>query len=87
MKIKLDDKHYINSDSQCYWISVEVKPENSKPYEKNVSGYCRTFNEAVNSFIESHIRCAEVDDFKSLVETIDDLKRTVEGWEAAVKRC
>ena len=87
MKVKLDDKHYINSDSQCYWISVEVIPEKSKPYEKNVSGYCRAFSEAVGSFIESHIRCADVDDFKSLAETIKELKSTVEGWEVAVKRC
>ena len=32
MKIKLDDKHFLNSDPYCYWITVLVKNEKNPKY-------------------------------------------------------
>ncbi len=56
MKIQLDDKHFLNSDPYCYWITCVVKSKEGKPYEKRVSGYAATFGDAVNSFIEKTIK-------------------------------
>ena len=81
MRIKLDEKHYLISDSQCYWIAVEVNTEDGKKYDKRISGYTRTFAQAVDSLVESHIRCAEIDDLKKLAETIEELKQTVHGLD------
>ncbi len=90
MRIKLDDKHWLNSDSQCYWISMDVEIKEGKNagkvVDRRVSGYSRTFNDAVKSFTEAHVRTAEIDDFAGLVETIEELKKTVEGWEVNLKR-
>lgn len=90
MKIKLDDKHYLNSDDYCYWITKEVVAEKGKNagnvYEKLCSGYTRTFSEAVESFIEKKIKAAQIDDFKKLVKTVNDLKKEVKGWKCAVER-
>ena len=90
MKIRLGEKHWLNSDSQCYWISLDVKIENGhnkgSVVERRVSGWTRTFEEAVDSFIEAHIRTAEIDDYSSLVETINELKRTVESWKVDLVR-
>lgn len=85
MKIRLDEKHWLNSDSQCYWITTEVKITKGNSagnvVERRTSGYTRTFSEAVDSFIESHIRTAEIDDFRKLSKNIGELKKTVKGWK------
>ena len=78
MKIALDEKHFLNSDQYCYWISCLVTSTNKqtgeeKTVERRVSGYARTFSDAVTSFIENRI-C----EFKREVE---QLRKTVQGWE------
>lgn len=55
MKIALDEKHFLNSDQYCYWISCLVTSTNKqtgeeKTVERRVSGYARTFSDAVTSF-------------------------------------
>jgi hypothetical protein len=90
MKIKLDDKHYLNSDEYCYWITVEVITQDGKnagkPYEKRCSGYTATFEQAVDSFIEKKIKASQIEDFKKLVKTIKDLKKEVRGWKSVVEK-
>lgn len=90
MRIQLDDKHWLNGDSQCYWVSglVEISKGKNKGnvVEERLSGYTRTFSEAVDSFIEAGIREAEIDDFGKLAKTIEELKETVEGWGVNLKR-
>ena len=90
MKVKLDDTHYLNSDEYSYWITVEVVTEKGKNagelYERRCSGYTRTFSEAVDSFIEKKLRVAQIEDFKKLVKTVNDLKKEVKGWKCAVER-
>lgn len=90
MRIELDEKHWLNSDAQCYWISGLVKIKKGKTagnvVEQRLSGYTRTFAQAVDSFIEAHLRTAEIDNFAKLAETIEDLKKTVEGWEVNLKK-
>lgn len=90
MRIKLGDKHWLNSDSQSYWITMEVKIKNGKRAgevdERRVSGYTRTFTQAVDSFVEAHLRTAEIDDFRKLAEEVEELKTTVRGWEVNLTR-
>lgn len=89
MKIKLDDKHYLNSDQYCYWITelITGKTDSTrKPYERRCSGYTRTFSEAVDSFIEMKIKGSETSDFTNLVKEIDQLKKQVKKWKCAVER-
>lgn len=88
MRIKLDEKHYLNSDPYCYWISCEVKSENAKKkvYDKRVSGYCTTLESAVHSYIDRQIMSSEAESLKELVEEVRKLKKTVNGWKVALKR-
>jgi len=90
MRIKLDDKHWLNSDPQCYWITKKVKVKKGKTAgtiaEKNVSGYTATFAQAVDSFIEKRIRAAEIASFTELVEEVNNLKKEVRDWKCAVER-
>ena len=90
MRIKLDDKHWLNSDPQCYWITKEVKIKSGKDAgnitEKRVSGYTATFEQAVDSFIERKIKAAEIGNFKELVEVVNGLKKEVRSWKCAVER-
>nr|DAY68081.1 MAG TPA: protein of unknown function (DUF5405) [Caudoviricetes sp.] len=87
MKIKLDDKHYLISDPCCYWIVCEVSSTKGKQktYEKRVSGYCGTFEQAVESFIDKMILSSEADTLKKLKQEIEDLKKTVRGWKVVLK--
>lgn len=81
MRIKLDEKYYLNSDPFCYWISCEVKSEKTnKAYDKRVSGYCQTFEQAVESFINKAIRSSEADTLQHLFEEIAEIKKTVRKW-------
>lgn len=88
MKIKLDDKHYLNSDVYCYWITTVVNrdDEGKKPYEKRVSGYTGTFEQAVDSFIDKRINSLEIEEFHALAKEIGKLKEEVRSWKAAVER-
>ena len=88
MRIKLDEKHYLNSDPYCYWISCEVKSENAKKkvYDKRVSGYCTTLESAVHSYIDRQIMSSEAETLEELAEEVRNLKKTVNGWKVELKR-
>ena len=87
MKIKLDEKHYLNSDQYCYWITCEYVIEKGKGAgtvaERRVSGYRPTFAQAVDTFIEKKIGGAEIDNYKALVEIVEQLKKEVKSWKVA----
>ena len=89
MKIKLDDKHFLNSDPQCYWISckgeVEKGKNAGKVYERRVSGYVATFEQVMESYIENRIRSLECEKLSELKKEIQNLKKTVKGWKGALK--
>ena len=87
MRIKLDEKHYLNSDPYCYWISCEVKSENAKKksYDKRVSGYCSTLEDAVHTYIDRQIPSSEAETLKGLTEDIKKLKKTVKGWKMVLE--
>ena len=84
MKIQLDDKHYLNSDQYCYWITCTQESKNGKPYERRVSGYTDTFSSAVDSYIEKSIIGSESSEIKELCEKIEDLKREIREWKVNI---
>lgn len=90
MRIKLDDKHYLNSDQYCFWITAEYTAErkNGTVYtaERRCSGYTRTFSECVDSFIEKTIGGSEIKRFTDLAKEVEKLKKTVKGWKVVVER-
>lgn len=84
MKIRIGDNHFLNSDAYSCWITAEVQGEDAKkPYEKRVSGYKATFEEAVESFIDRYVGESTAKDFKALVDDINDLKKEVRSWRDA----
>ena len=88
MKIALDEKHWLNSDKYCYWITALVTPgEKSKkktPYEIRVSGYARTFEDAVESYLNKEIRRSEAESLQSLRQDIQKIKEEVRGWKKKI---
>lgn len=84
MKIKLDEKHFLNSDPYCYWITCLVEPSEKsrkkKPYEVRVSGYLPTFEQAVESYIDGRINSSMATNLSKLKEDIRKLKDEVRGW-------
>jgi hypothetical protein len=90
MRIRLDEKHWLNSDKFCYWITEEYKIEEGKNAgniaERRCSGYTPTFEQCVDSFIDRHVRGSEIGDFTKLVRMLRELKKTVRGWKVVVER-
>lgn len=89
MKIKLDDKHYLNSDRFSCWITCEYTPEKKdgtlgKPTERRVSGYYRDFNEVVEDYIDKKINSSEALKISQLSKEIKKLKKTVKDWKVNI---
>ena len=85
MKIKLDDKHILNSDPQCYWITTTVISEDGKEYERRVSGYYVRINDVISSYIDKKIRSSEADDFKALIKEVNALKKQIKSWKPTIE--
>lgn len=82
MKIKLDDIHFLNSDSYSYWITAEYTNKKGTVVERRVSGYCDTFERVVENFIEKKIKSSEAEKISDLKKEIQKLKKTVKGWKS-----
>lgn len=54
MRIKIGERHWLNSDAFCYWITCEYEIREGrnagKTAERRVSGYMPSFEWAVNFF-------------------------------------
>lgn len=62
------------------------KSKSQEPYERRCSGYTRTFEDAVDSYIEKKIKSLEIEDFKNLVKEINKLKKEVRSWKVDLPR-
>lgn len=80
MKIKLDDKHWLNSDRYSYWITSLVDSEKKK-YERRVSGYQPTFGQAVESYIDYMVNESQATSLNKLKQDIQKLKAEVRAWK------
>lgn len=81
MKLKLDDNHYLVSDGYDYWITVESISKNGKPYERRITGYCRTFSQAVDNYIDKRIKTAPEYDITEIRALLIEIKDMISGWE------
>lgn len=82
MKIQIGERIYLNSDSQCYWITQEkeVKRGNNagKLTEKRITGYFRNLTDLLSDIPERKIRECDA-------ETIKELKDVVSSTESLVR--
>ena len=85
MKIKLDEKHTLNSDGLCYWITADVIAKNGRHYERRISGYTATFYQCVENYIEKKFSSSESTDIMQLKNELEELKQEVRGWQDAYK--
>ena len=85
MRIKLDDKHWLNSDAYSCWVTRETLSKGGKKTVRNVSGYYPTLAGAVESYVEKKIKSAEADKISKLNTQLKELKKEVRGWEENLK--
>lgn len=82
MKIQIGERIYLNSDSQCYWITQEkeVKRGNNvgKLTEKRITGYFRNLTDLLSDIPERKIRECDA-------ETMKELKGVVSSTESLVR--
>lgn len=85
MKIQLDEKHFLNTDAYCCYISCLVIPKDKskKPYEIRVGGFHRRLEDAISSFVDSRIRMAgsDVNTLKKLSTEILKIKSDIKKWK------
>lgn len=84
MKIKLDKKHYLISESDCCWIVCETKSKSGKPSERRVSGYVPTFEMAVESYINKKINGSNASEIAQLAKEVEELKEEVKSWKVSL---
>lgn len=82
MKIQIGERIYLDSDSQCYWITQEkeVKRGNNagKLTEKPITGYFRNLTDLLSDIPDRKIRECDA-------ETMKDLKDIVSHAESLVR--
>lgn len=80
----------MNSDKFCYWITCEYEVKEGKNagevYKRRVSGYTPTFEQAVDSYINSHVRSLEAEKITKLADEIKKLKKTVKSWKVVLEK-
>lgn len=81
MKLKLDDKHYLVSDGIDCWITVESISKNGNPYERRVTGYCRSFFQAVDNYIDKRIKTSTKCDITEIRALLIEIKQMISDWE------
>lgn len=77
MKIELDKKHTLYSDSMNIWITRKVmrtkKRSGAKVEEEEViSGYCQDLNHLLNSLKWRKIRGCDVSSIEKLAKVVDE---------------
>lgn len=86
MRIQLDDKYTLCSDTYNVWIA-ELKPndKSGKAYERVVSGYYRRLDDLVCDFIDRRVNESEAESIKALNTEINKLKRRVGHWRKVLE--
>lgn len=87
MRVRLDDTHVLCSDKYCCWAMKEVQKEDgSGTYELRCTGYHRTLEELILSYIDSEILESEAESLKEIVKKIGQLKKEVKAWTKNVSK-
>lgn len=72
MKIKVGT-YILNSDSLNWWITEEYETKSGKTDERMITGYCYTFEKALQTFAERRIGSTEATTFIQLLEALRDI--------------
>lgn len=86
MRIKLGEKHFLNSDKFQFWVTVEVVSENRNVYERNCTGYHRNFEGAIEDFIDRKVKDSDSASLKELMREVEELKNEVRSWKIDIER-
>jgi methionyl-tRNA synthetase len=86
MKIKLGEKHILNSDQFQFWITVEMQSKSGNPYERICTGYHKDFRGAIEDFIDRNVKGSDSTSYKKLFKEVEELKKEVRGWKIDLER-
>lgn len=82
MKIQIGERIYLNSDSQCYWITQEKEVKRGsnagRLTEKRITGYFRNITDLLSDIPDRKIRECDA-------ETMKELKDIVSRTESLVR--
>ena len=84
-KIDIGGGYWLVRDPFCCWVVRKGKTKTGKTYEKRVSGYCATIEDALTSFSVHHTREIDARSIKVLIKEIQSLKSAVKEWAEAVE--
>lgn len=82
MKIKFG-KFILNSDDRNWWITEEHETKSGKTDERMITGYCYTFEKALQTFIERRSGSTEATTFAELLEALENLFEDVKALDEA----
>lgn len=81
MKIALDEKHFLNSDRFCYWLTVikETKA-NGKTYEQIYGGYHKTIPQVLKNYLRTSIKNSEAQSLMQLEKEIERIEKKIDTF-------
>ena len=86
MKIKLDDSHFLISESTCCWVVSLSKSKNGKMYERRVSGYYNSLDKCLDSYFTKHINESETSSIRALRKDIAETRNRIQEWVRVLER-
>lgn len=86
MNIRLDDKHTLNTDNYCCWITTDVVNKNGDVNQRRVSGYLPTIEQAVESFVKHDFMSSEAQTVVELEKEVKKLKQRISKWKKVLDK-
>lgn len=80
MKIKISDKHYLNSDRFCCWISVEKKSKSGKIYEAIIGGYHKDPAMCFENYTQQKFNESIATSIIELQEELNEIKNEIQTF-------
>ena len=88
MKIKIKEDTYLNSDSQCYWISKEkLNKKTGKMKERRFTGYFGKIDQLLDDYFEQHIRESKSSSLTALRKEVAAVKKDIKQIAEEIKKC
>lgn len=88
MKIKIRVGTYLNSDTQCYWISKERENKKTgETEERRFTGYFGRIDQLLDDYFEQHIRDSKSSSLTALRKDVAAIKQEIKEIAEEIKRC
>lgn len=88
MKIKVKEGTYLNSDSQCYWISKERENKKTgETEERRFTGYFGRIDQLLDDYFEQHIRDSKSSSLTALRKEVAAVKKDIKQIAEEIKKC